>query len=150
MDGTLDVWDIIFKQNDPTLSLQVSIHFNFKHMCNTFQQVTFMFLWYLMLYSLSCLCLKTYTWLSCRSYISLILRNKLFKTTDFKATEIKENAFKSVFMVSHHNQDRICISINNKSYNVKCAMYFIELNSSTFLTSCSDLCYLLMLSQCVL
>jgi hypothetical protein len=23
MDGTLDVWDIIFKQNDPTLSLQV-------------------------------------------------------------------------------------------------------------------------------
>ena len=23
MDGTLDVWDIIFKQSDPTLSLQV-------------------------------------------------------------------------------------------------------------------------------
>lgn len=27
MDGTLDVWDIIFKQNDPTLSLQVK-HIN--------------------------------------------------------------------------------------------------------------------------
>jgi len=24
-DGTLDIWDIIFKQNDPTLSLQVRI-----------------------------------------------------------------------------------------------------------------------------
>ena len=23
MDGTLDIWDFIFKQNDPTLSLQV-------------------------------------------------------------------------------------------------------------------------------
>ena len=23
MDGTLDVWDILFKQNDPTLSLKV-------------------------------------------------------------------------------------------------------------------------------
>lgn len=26
MNGTLDVWDIIFKQNDPTLSLQVHIN----------------------------------------------------------------------------------------------------------------------------
>ncbi len=25
MDGTLDIWDVIFKQNDPTLSLQVKI-----------------------------------------------------------------------------------------------------------------------------
>ena len=25
MDGTMDVWDIIFKQNDPTLSLQVGV-----------------------------------------------------------------------------------------------------------------------------
>lgn len=24
MDGTLDVWDYLFKQNDPTLSIQVS------------------------------------------------------------------------------------------------------------------------------
>ena len=24
MDGTLDIWDFIFKQNDPTLSLQVN------------------------------------------------------------------------------------------------------------------------------
>lgn len=24
MDGTLDVWDVLFKQNDPTLSLKVS------------------------------------------------------------------------------------------------------------------------------
>ena len=25
MDGTLDVWDYLFKQNDPTLSLQVRL-----------------------------------------------------------------------------------------------------------------------------
>lgn len=24
MDGTLDVWDYLFKQNDPTLSIQVT------------------------------------------------------------------------------------------------------------------------------
>ena len=24
MDGTVDVWDYLFKQNDPTLSIQVS------------------------------------------------------------------------------------------------------------------------------
>ena len=24
MDGTLDVWDYLFKQNDPTLSIQVN------------------------------------------------------------------------------------------------------------------------------
>ena len=29
MDGTLDVWDYLFKQNDPTLSIQVRwYHFN--------------------------------------------------------------------------------------------------------------------------
>ena len=26
MDGTLDLWDILFKQNDPTLSLKVSAY----------------------------------------------------------------------------------------------------------------------------
>ena len=26
MDGTLDIWDFLFKQNDPTLSIQVSAH----------------------------------------------------------------------------------------------------------------------------
>ena len=27
MDGTLDVWDFIFKQNDPTLNIQVNYSF---------------------------------------------------------------------------------------------------------------------------
>ena len=31
MDGTLDIWDIVFKQNDPTLSLQVYTHVVLTH-----------------------------------------------------------------------------------------------------------------------
>ena len=42
MDGTLDVWDYLFKQKDPTLSVQVNIEYlNFRvhqkaflHTCN--------------------------------------------------------------------------------------------------------------------
>ena len=40
MDGTLDVWDFIFKQNDPILNVQVK---NLKKKTNYFQPTNYFF-----------------------------------------------------------------------------------------------------------